>query len=105
MEEDKMPWDDAAQYEANLNRALDEFNWLKAEEICREIIDRIRTEADLIPEVSAKRLMYALRRKRQFDLMIQLAEALLQSGLRTQQVRRQYAQALIDQGVLAAAEM
>jgi hypothetical protein len=100
-----MPWSDAAQYEANLNRALEEFNWSKAEQVCKEIIDRIRTEPDLIPEVSAKRLMYALRRKRRFGLMTQLAEALLQSGLRTQQVRRQYAQALIDQGVLAAAEM
>jgi hypothetical protein len=37
--------------------------------------------------------------------MTRLAEALLQSGLRTPQIRRQYAQALIDQGILAAGEM
>jgi trypsin-like peptidase/tetratricopeptide repeat protein len=100
-----MSWDDAAQYESKLNRALDQFNWPKAKEICQEILGRIKTEPDLMPDVSANRLMYALRRKRRFDLMTQLAESLLQSGLRTQQVRRQYAQALIDQGVLAAGEM
>lgn len=100
-----MPWDDAGQYESKLNRALDDFNWPKAEEICKEIMYRIKTDPDLIPEVSAKILMSALRRKRRFGLMTQLAEAMLQSGLRTQQVRRQYAQALIDQGVLAAGEI
>src|SRR5262245_30344736 len=100
-----MSCDDAAQYESKLNRALDQFDWPKAEEICKELKSRIRTEPDLMPEVSANRLLYSLRRKRRFVLMTQLAEALLQSGLRTQQARRQYAQALIDQGVLAAGEM
>src|SRR5207253_2980907 len=90
---------------SKLNRALDEFNWLKAEEICKEIIGRIKIDSDLIPDLSAKILMSTLRRKRRFGLMTQLAEAMLQSGLRTQQVRRQYAQALIDQGVLAAGEI
>lgn len=100
-----MSWDDAAQIESKLNQALRDFNWQKAEEICAELIERIRKETDLLPEVSAKRLMFSLRRKRRYALMTQLAEALLQSGLRTQQVRRQYAQALIDQGILVAGEM
>lgn len=100
-----MPWNDVAQYESRLNRALEEFNWPKVEDICAEILERIRTEADPLPEASAKIFMYSLRRKRRFRLMTQLAETMLQSGVRTQQVRRQYAQALIDQGVLTAAEI
>jgi hypothetical protein len=100
-----MSWEDAAQLESKLNQALRDFNWQKADEICRELIERIRKETDTLPEVSAKRLMFFLRRKRRYGLMTQLAEALLQSGLRTQQVRRQYAQALIDQGIMAAGEM
>lgn len=100
-----MSWNDAAQLESKLTGALNAFNWSEAEEICREIIERINTAPDLFPEPSAKRLMQSLRRKRRFHLMTLLAEALLQSGLRTPQVRRQYAQALIDQGVLAAGEM
>src|SRR6185295_13485833 len=52
-----------------------------------------------------KDLLFLLRRKRQFVLMTQLAEAMLRSGLNTLPVRRQYAQALIDQGNLTPAEM
>lgn len=100
-----MPWNDAQRYETDLNKALNDFDWVKAANICNEIIARLPTEPELLPEATAKSLMYSLRRKRRYSLMTQLAEALLQSGLRTQQVRRQYAQALIDQGIFAAAEM
>ena len=100
-----MSWDDAAQFETRLNGALDQFNWPKAEEICNEVISRINRERDLIPLSTAKRLLQALRRKRCFKLMTSLADAMMQSGLRTPQVRRQYAQALIDQGTLGAGEM
>src|SRR5687767_14453726 len=99
-----MPWDDVAQYESRLDGALEEFNWSKAEEVGKEIIERIKTEPDLIPENSAKALMHSLRRKRRFSLMTQLAEAMIQSGQRTPQVRRQYGQALIEQGMLTVAE-
>jgi hypothetical protein len=100
-----MAWTDAPQFEARLNRALRDFNWSEAGAIVAEIRGRLRVEPELLPERSAKILLQALRGKRQFTLMSGLAEDLLQSGLRTPQVRRQYAQALIDQGVLAAAEM
>ena len=100
-----MPWQDTPQLESRLKRALAAFDWPAAETVCTEIIDRIATDPDLLPEVSAKRLMQSLRGKRRFPLMTRLAEALLQSGLRTPQLRRQYAQALIDQGILAAGEM
>jgi hypothetical protein len=100
-----MSWDDAAQLECKLGSALAMFNWPEVEAICNDLIERIRTESDSLPESSAKRIMQSLRRKRRFHSMTLLAEALLQSGLRTPQIRRQYAQALIDQDVLAAAEM
>jgi hypothetical protein len=100
-----MAWNDIAGLELRLNTALNEFNWSEAEEICNQIIARIKSEPDPFPERSAKNLMYMLRRKRRYQLMTQLAEALMQSGLRTPQVRRQYAQALIDQGIFAAGEM
>ena len=99
-----MPWNDVAQYESRLNRALEEFNWPKVEDVSAEIIERIRTDPEPLPESSARTFMYSLRRKRRFRLMTQIAEALIQSGVRSQQVRRQYAQALIDQGTLTAAE-
>ncbi len=100
-----MSWSDAPQLEARLKGALDAFNWPEAEAICTEITGRTRTDPELLPESSAKRLLQSLRRKRRFEQMTSLAEALLQSGLRTPQIRRQYAQALIDQGMLAAGEL
>ena len=101
-----MPWNDIRPLTVELSRALEEFDWQAAETIiCGRVIPRIRSEPDALPERSARELMQLLRRKRRFPLMTQLAEALFQSGVRTPQVRRQYAQALIDQGILAAGEM
>lgn len=100
-----MTWNDVALLESELRHALNSFNWIEAETICAGIIGRIKSDPELIPESSARRLLQYLRRKRCFQLMTALAEALLQSGLQTPQIRRQYAQALIDQGALTAAEM
>jgi hypothetical protein len=45
----------------------------------------------------------ALRMKRYFDLMERVARAAIDAGLTTPLIRRQHAQALIDQGYLSAA--
>jgi Trypsin-like peptidase domain/MAP3K TRAFs-binding domain len=100
-----MPWDDVTKYQNRLDKALDEFNWPEGERITNEVIVRINAEKDLIPESAARKLLQSLRRKRCFKLMTSLADAMMQSGLRTPQIRRQYAQALIDQGTLGAGEM
>jgi tetratricopeptide (TPR) repeat protein len=99
-----MSWNDAPLFEARLKRALDSFDWSEAEAICTEVVNRTRVETEVLPELSARRLLHILRRKRRFAAMTSLAEALLQSGVRTPQIRRQYAQALIDQGHFPAAE-
>lgn len=100
-----MPLSPSARFEFELKGSLDNFDWTVAAEVCTKIVEYIRSAPDVFPETSAKNILYALRRKQQFVLMAQVAEALLQSGLRTQQVRRQYAQALIDQGNFTPAEM
>lgn len=99
-----MPWDDAAQVEADLNRALDSFNWQGADALCEELARRVLADASPLPERSARRIMRSLRRKSRFRSMTQLGAALLQSGVRTPEVRRQYAQGLIDQGMFYPAE-
>jgi V8-like Glu-specific endopeptidase len=99
-----MSWEDAAQLESRLKHALDAFDWQGAAVICKDIIDRISRSADKIPETTARRLLASLRRKRRFELMRSLAEAIIQSGVTAGQVRRQYAQALIDDGHLDEAE-
>lgn len=99
-----MSWEDSEALVSRLSRTLNAFNWKEAEAICNEIINRVKTDSELFPEPSAKRLLTNLRRKRRFELVTRVAEALLQSGLSTALIRRQYAQALIDRGILAAAE-
>ena len=99
-----MSWKDAAELESRLKRALEAFDWQGATNICNGIIDRIKQSDEKIPEATARRLLAALRRKRRFALMRSLAEAIIQSGVTAAQVRRQYAQALIDDGHLDEAE-
>lgn len=100
-----MSWDDAAEMVSELRRALDSFDWPKAEAVCERLKARVRSEAGLMPEEKAGEALGELRRKRRFALLASVADALLQSGLRTPLVRRQYAQALIDQGALGAGEL
>lgn len=100
-----MPWDDAPQIESELKKALDAFDWPAAEAVCEELKRRVRQEPELMPEQLAGDVLKHLRRKRRFELLAPVADAILQSGLRTPLVRRQYAQALIDQGALGAGEL
>lgn len=99
-----MSWKDAAQLESQLKHALDAFDWQGAAGICNQIIDRIKESSEQIPEKTARLLLARLRRKRRFTLMRQLAEAIIASGVSTAQVRRQYAQGLIEDGYLDDAE-
>ena len=100
-----MPWDDIGTLSGDLSGALDEFDWQEAKTIvCDQLIPRIKSESELLDEQWAKDMLHMLRKKRRFQLMAQLAEALVESGLQTPQVRRQYAQAMIDQGLLGPGE-
>lgn len=97
-------WNDLEQLELELTRALTSFNWQVVEENCQKLISKIYEEMDVFPESTAKRLLSKLRRKRRFHLMSVLGEAIIRSEQNHPQIRRQYAQSLIDQGLLSAAE-
>jgi hypothetical protein len=99
-----MAWDDP-DLEKNFTEALNKFKWGEVTELCEQTIERIKSESSPIDAKLAKDLLYRLRRKRQFGSMVQMAEAMLSSGLNTMPVRRQYAQALIDQGMFMPAEL
>jgi hypothetical protein len=99
-----MPWDDAKQLERELNNALNSFDWEKVNVLCAELVRRISADAAPLPEDSARRFLRSLQRKSRFGNMTQLAGALLQSGLRTAELRRRYAQSLIDQGLFFEGE-
>lgn len=100
-----MSWENVKPLRDGLAEALDAFDWSLAEQIVQLLIRKIHAEPKPLPEGDAGFFLKVLRRKRQFRLMALLADALLHSGQRAPLIRRQYAQALIDQGLLTAPEL
>lgn len=98
-----MSWQDQ-ELERKLQDALARFKWSEVAELCKNTVELIRSTPTTIDPDSAKKLLGMLRRKRQFASMMQLAEAMIRSGVNTFPVRRHYAQALIDQGIFTPAE-
>jgi Trypsin-like peptidase domain/MAP3K TRAFs-binding domain len=98
-------WDDLPRVENALSDALNTFDWERVEELCRGLIGRLHTEPEPFPADRARSMLQKLRRKRQFQLMALVAEALLESGLQSSRIGIQYAHALIERGYLTPAEL
>jgi hypothetical protein len=71
---------------------------------CTALQRRLAATAEPYPDLTALKLLGLLRRRRCFGAMEALADALLQAGGKHPGLRRQYAQALIDQGRYTAAQ-
>jgi hypothetical protein len=95
----------ASSYWNDLQGALDTFNWKQAERICESFITELNSATTPYDEESAKKILKALRRKRQFRLMGLVADAFIRSGQSAAEILRQYAQSMIDQGNLTASRM
>jgi hypothetical protein len=99
-----MSWTDAAGIRDALDDALGKYQWAQASAVCDGLVQRIHREPDPLPDEHATAVIEALRGKRQFGLIVRVAEALIRSGRNAPRIRRHYAQALIDQGILLAPE-
>jgi hypothetical protein len=99
-----MNWDDAADIQQQLTSALNSFDWQRAARMVGDLVSRIRYEAEPLPDDFAQFALSALRHKRQTQLVAELAEAMVQAGNRTSRLPLQYAQALIELGLLMPAE-
>jgi hypothetical protein len=99
-----MSWD-LPRFERDLSDALDTFDWGRVDELCRDLITTLREEPDPFPADRPTSILQKLRRKRRFQAMALVAEALLESGLRSPRIGIQYAQALIERGYLTPAEL
>jgi hypothetical protein len=99
-----MAWDDLPGFELDLSGALETFDWARADELCRQLAARLRSEPAPLPEDRARSILQRLRRKRRFDSMALVADALSAYGQVSPGVRLQYAQALIERGYLVPAE-
>ena len=98
-------WDNAVIQSVELKRKLDRFDWSGAQSLCTELIQALNASDEPFPIDPAKEILFHLRRKRQFTLMQLVADALIRNGQSHAQVRRQYAQAMIDQGDLTAPKL
>lgn len=94
-----MSWDYAKS--TALIGAIDALDTPLVQSLCVELIEHIRAGAP--QTLDAHTILRALRGKRHFQLMRVVAEAFLQAGSTDATIRRQYAQALLEQGILTAA--
>jgi hypothetical protein len=104
-------WSDSSSVLDAVAEALDGFDWDEVELLCRSgtsdhpaLVQRLNSATVPFPPRSARQLLQMLRRKRRFELISVLADAFLRAGTDTHEIRRLYAQAMIDQGNLTAAE-
>lgn len=97
-----MNWNDE-RFEDELGAAVRILDRVETEQLCDRLIAYLRTSQHVYDSSGAKRILGKLQRKRYFDLLQRVADAFQQSGLQTPTVKRQYAQALLDQSCLSAA--
>jgi len=91
-------WQEAAATVKSLAETLETYNWTGAQEICKRLIGQMEATSALFPERAARQILNLLRRKRQFGLMVRVADALIRTGQTAPTIQRQHAQALIDRG-------
>jgi DNA/RNA endonuclease G (NUC1) len=98
-------WQDPVRGESRLNDALNAFDWPTADQITSDLIAALAHNPAGFDEQLARRVLYRLQRKRRFRSLLRVADALLSQGLTGHQIRRRYAQALIDLSFFYAAEV
>ena len=97
-----MTWDPATSQKQLLD-AIDALDRPRVAALCDELIAYVQGEAEPYRLQPARRILGALRDQRHFVLLQRVADAFIQADRDDPVIRRQYAQALLDQGNLSAA--
>jgi V8-like Glu-specific endopeptidase len=97
-----MSWDDAKSM-AELRDAVDTFDRARVATLSGELIHAIAGRGEPWPLPEAKSILLMLRRKRHFALMRDVAKAFIAAGQDAPRIRRDRAQALIDNGEIREA--
>ncbi|WP_306747835.1 tetratricopeptide repeat-containing protein [Saccharothrix yanglingensis] len=97
-----MTWDRRTSV-VELFRAVDALDRPRVEALCADLVEDLRVDERPYPLDQAHRVLGELRRKRYLEPLRRVADALIQAGRSDPTIRRHYAQALLDQGVLTAA--
>jgi V8-like Glu-specific endopeptidase len=89
-------------YVRELEAAVNAFDRQRAGELCDLLTAHLRTRAKPYPLTESRKILGTLRRKRYFDLLVSVADVLIQTGQDAPNIRRQYAQGLLDLGRITA---
>src|SRR5690242_1206399 len=95
-----MSWNDASVEQ--LQTAVESFDRPDVDRICTELVAHLRNNESPPSKDEARRVLELLRRKRHFQHLQRVADAFVHNGLDRPFVRRNYAQALLDQEMLTA---
>lgn len=98
-------WRDRGDFESQLDRALESFDWKATDELVEALIVRLSEGSTELDTPFANRTLAKLQRKRRFASASRAGDAFIQAGLAKHQVRRRYAQALIECGTYHAASL
>ncbi|MDZ4801870.1 MAG: DNA/RNA non-specific endonuclease [Bryobacteraceae bacterium] len=98
-------WRDKLDFQTQFDAALETFDWKTVDTLVESLVMRLGQGTTELDPAFANRTLMRLQRKRRFGAMTRAGEAFLHAGFRGPQVRRRYAQALIDQGVFQAAAL
>ncbi|MCY2963208.1 MAG: serine protease [Planctomycetota bacterium] len=85
-----------------LTKAVNNFERAEVAALCQRLASSIRLLGWVPPLEFCQRTLSLLRRKRHFPQILLVADAFLELGQDSPQIRRQYIQALIDEGHIAA---
>ena len=97
-----MAWN-AEEFERQLKAAVDAFDKAEATRLSEDLIAHLAAHRRRLPARTGGAGLGLLRKKRYFDLLQRVADALLRADQTALKVRRQYAQSMIEQGNLTAA--
>jgi hypothetical protein len=95
-------WDHAA-FVHELNEAVQAYDRSAVAAMCERFTGYLARVSDPYPAAEGDVILALLQRGRRFDLVQQVADALIESGQRAPRIRRRQAQAFIEQGNLSAA--
>jgi Trypsin-like peptidase domain len=93
---------DPAKSPVELRAAITALDHPRVGELCGQLVAYVHDDETPYSPQGARTILGELRRKRHFPLMQQVADAFIQAGQDHPTIRRQYAQALLDQGNLVA---
>jgi hypothetical protein len=87
----------------NLLTAAKEYDRLASEAAAQALVEHVRSTGETLDLRRLRTALTTLRNNRWFDLLLSTADGILQAGDERPFVKRLYAQALIDSGVISAA--